>query len=92
MGSQGTRSRAPMGVVKTPISSAHEGMQRVDDFVGDPAEFELVVPHSLLDPLGVTMAMIMDRVLARDWEPDIFRDEGDCRIFRYRPWTATEEA
>ena len=73
--------------MKTPITSAEDGMQQVDDFEGEAGDFELVVPHVLLDPLGLTMALITDRVLARDWEPDGFLDEGEYRIFRYKAWT-----
>ena len=75
-----------------PISSASEGMAFIDSFAGLPEDFELAVPHGLLDPIGITVAMLTDRALARDWEPDGFTDEGGCRIFRYKFHVPPEEA
>jgi hypothetical protein len=56
----------------TPIESVDEGAHLADSFAGPPEEFQLAVPDSLLDPVGVNMAIITDHVLKRGWEPNAF--------------------
>ena len=60
-------------------------MHLVDTFAGEPTEFQLLIPDALNDPVGVNMAIITDRVLARDWQPDGFTQEDGYRIYRYAP-------
>jgi hypothetical protein len=67
-----------------PIASVQEGMEVVDSFQGRPEDFELAVPAELLDAVGVNMAIITDRVLARGWLPDGFSEADGCRIFRFK--------
>jgi hypothetical protein len=67
-----------------PIASAQEGMTKVDTFSGPPEAFVLAVPAGLLDPLGVNMARITDRVLARGWQPDGFEQHDGYMLYRYR--------
>lgn len=67
-----------------PIASAKEGMELVDCFVGTPETFVLAVPETLLDPIGVNMALITDSVLARGWQPDGFEQHEGYRLYRYK--------
>jgi hypothetical protein len=66
-----------------PIASAEEGMRLVDSFQGNPEDFQLAVPDALLDPAGLNMAIITDRVLARRWWPNGFEQRDRYRIYRY---------
>jgi hypothetical protein len=66
------------------ISSVPEGIKLIDSFVGNPEDFELAVPETLLDLVGVSMAIITDRVLARGWQPDGFTQHPGYRLFRYK--------
>ena len=68
----------------TPIESVDEGVRLVDSFAGPPQEFQLAVPDSLLDPVGVNMAIITDRVLKRGWEPNGFTQARGYKIYRYK--------
>ena len=72
------------GHAMTPIGSVDEGVRLVDSFTGPPEEFQLAVPDSLLDPVGVNMAMITDHVLKRGWEPNGFTQARGYRIYRYK--------
>ena len=54
------------------VTSIQEAIHLVDTFEGEPTEFQLVIPDALNDPVGLNMAIITDRVLARDWQPDGF--------------------
>ena len=67
-----------------PIASVEEGVRLVDSFKGEAQDFELAVPESLLDPVGINMSLITDRALARGWEPDGFVQSDGYRVFRYR--------
>jgi hypothetical protein len=67
-----------------PIASVKEGMELVDSFTGSPKEFELAVPEALLDSVGVSMALITDRVLRRGWQPDGFVQHEGYRLYRYK--------
>jgi hypothetical protein len=67
-----------------PIASARDGMELVDSFVGDPENFVLAVPEALLDPVGINMALITDRILARGWEPNRFERHDGYRLYRYK--------
>lgn len=67
-----------------PITSVNEGMRLVDSFVGAPEDFLLAVPETLLDIVGINMALITDRVLARGWQPDGFTQHDGSRLYRYK--------
>lgn len=65
------------------IASVEEGVRLVDSFEGKAEEFVLAVAGSLLDPMGINMAIITDRVLARGWQPAGFTQSEGYRIYRY---------
>jgi hypothetical protein len=67
-----------------PIASVEEGISLVTSFEGNVQDFELAVPDSLLDPVGINMALITDRALARGWQPNGFTQKQGYRIFRYK--------
>jgi len=67
-----------------PIASVQEGLERLDTFVGNADDFELAVPETLLDPVGINMAILTDRVLARGWLPNGFVQRSGYRIYRYK--------
>ena len=70
--------------IMKPISSIEEGIHLLDSFQGNAQDFQLVVPDSLLDPVGINMAIITDRALARGWQPDGFTKAQGFRVFRYK--------
>jgi hypothetical protein len=67
-----------------PISSVQEGTQRIDSFIGKAEEFELCVPSELLDPIGINMAIITDRILAKGWQPNGFEPCKEGRIYHFK--------
>ena len=38
----------------------------------------------MLDPVGVNMAIITDKILARGWEPNGFTQHAGYRLYRYK--------
>jgi hypothetical protein len=75
---------APDRLTTKLIGSVQEGLERIDGFVGNPDAFELAVPETLLDPVGINMAILTDRVLGRGWVPDGFVQRSGYRIYRYK--------
>jgi hypothetical protein len=69
------------------VASVQEAKRLVDGFEGSPSEFQLLIPDELNDPVGINMAIIGDRILARGWEPDGFVQEDGYRIYKYKEWT-----
>ena len=67
-----------------PIASVEEGVRLVESFKGSPQDFQLAVPDTMLDPVGVNMAIITDHVLKRGWEPDGFSQASGYRVYRYK--------
>jgi len=68
----------------TPYSRVQAACDAIDAFVGDPVDFELAIADELLDPIGVHMAIITDRILDKGWEPDDFKQYPGFRIYRYK--------
>ena len=67
-----------------PIQSVEEATRLVDSFEGRPEAFQLAVAEALLDPMGINMAIITDRVIARGWQPDGFSQADGYRVYRYK--------
>ena len=67
-----------------PFSDAQEAAQYVENFEGEAEELELAISDSLLDPLGINMALITDKILAKGWEPDGYETKQGYKVFRYR--------
>lgn len=72
----------------TPVHTVVQALARIDAFAGSAAEFLLTVHESLLDPVGLNMALITDRILAKGWEPDGFIVHEDCRVLRYKEFNS----
>jgi hypothetical protein len=67
-----------------PFTNVHEAIARVDSYQGEPEDFLLPIDEVLLDPIGIHMALVTDRVLARGWEPDGFEQAPGYRVYRYK--------
>lgn len=63
------------------IDAAREAVNAHD---GRPEEFVLPVSDSLQDPMGLSMAIILDAVLARGWDVDGFEQHDGYRVYRYK--------
>lgn len=68
----------------TPYTNVHAAAAAVDAYTGSAADFSLPIADSLLDPLGLNMALVTDRVLARGWEPVGFEQASGFRVYRYK--------
>lgn len=67
-----------------PIASLNEGIRLVRSFEGKPEDFVLVVPESLIDSVGMNVAILTNEALLRGWWPgDVTKKDG-YRVFRYK--------
>ena len=71
-----------MKVVKT-VSDA---LKMIDSYDGAPEDFFLPVSEEMLDPVGINLAIICDRILSRNWQPNGFEQQLGFRIYRYKAW------
>lgn len=67
-----------------PFSSVEGAIAAIDALDRGLREFELSVSDSLQDYLGVQMAQITDRALARGWEPISFMQKNGFRRYRFK--------
>jgi hypothetical protein len=73
-----------VGAGMKPITSVSEAVALIDAFAGEPSAFPLCLSESIHDPVGVNIAIITDRIVARGWWPaGVERYEG-FRIYRYK--------
>ena len=68
----------------SPVTDIADAKRRIQAHTGPAEAFALPVANSLLDPVGVNMAIIADCILARGWEPDGFVQHANYRLFRYK--------
>jgi hypothetical protein len=67
-----------------PVIDVDEALALIDAHCGAPEDFRLPVSESLLDPIGVSMALVTDRILSLGWEPDGYEQQDGYRIYRYK--------
>ncbi|MET3496550.1 hypothetical protein [Variovorax boronicumulans] len=67
-----------------PFTRVEAAIAAVEGFDRDLRKFDLAVADSLQDPIGLQMAQITDRALARGWEPISFVQKNGFRLYRYK--------
>ena len=68
------------------VESVSDALRIIDSYDGPVEEFVLNICEELLDPVGVNMAIITDRILSREWEPNGFEQHVGFRVYRYKSW------
>lgn len=67
-----------------PFTNVDEAINYIEEFMGEPEEFDLAISDELQDPIGINMALITDRILKKGWEPSGFKQENGYRIYLYK--------
>ncbi|PHR97449.1 MAG: hypothetical protein COA78_27665 [Blastopirellula sp.] len=65
------------------IKTVEEAIRLIESHSGEAKDFKLAVCQSLLDPTGVNMAIITDKILSMGWMPAGFEDHEGYRLFMY---------
>ena len=68
----------------TPIEDIKSARQAIEAHEGSPEEFHLPISNSMQDPMGLSMAIITDAVIARGWDLDGFEQREGYRVYRYK--------
>lgn len=72
-----------MGTV-VPFNKVETAIAAVEGFDRDLRKFDLAVADNLQDAIGLQMAQITDRALARGWEPISFVQKEGFRLYRFK--------
>lgn len=67
-----------------PFQDATEAARYLERFEGQASDLKLAISDSLLDPLGINMAVITDVVLEKGWEPNGYEQQDGYRVYRYK--------
>ena len=67
-----------------PFEDAAEAAQYVERFEGNAFELKLAISHSLLDPIGINMAIITDAILKKGWERSGYEEKDGYRVYSYK--------
>lgn len=70
-----------------PFTEIEAALAFVKSFRGSAEELQLPIDDSLQDPVGLNMALLVDHMLGREWEPAGFEQMPGYRIYRYREWS-----
>jgi hypothetical protein len=68
----------------TPYTDIESAKAAIDAYNGTPEDFFLPISDELNDPVGINMAILVDVVLSKDWEPNGFEQKSGFRIYRYK--------
>jgi len=66
------------------VNTIADALSIIDSYGGPAEEFLLPISEGLLDPVGVNMAIIGDRILSKNWEPNGFEQQVGFRIYHYK--------
>lgn len=67
-----------------PFADMEDAKQYIEDYVGEVQDFKLPISDSINDSLGITMALLLDTMLKKGWEPDGFEQQDGYRVYRYK--------
>ena len=67
-----------------PITTIEEAIRVVEEYQGAASDFQLPIADSLLDPAGMNMAIITDKILGKGFMPDGFEQKDGYRLYKYK--------
>ena len=67
-----------------PIETVEDAQAKVEEIDISKPTFELHISDKLQDPVGINMAIILDKILGKNFEPDGFEQEDGYRIYKYK--------
>lgn len=67
-----------------PFADVDAARDAVEEHSGSPEDFQLPISDQIQDPMGITMAIITDAVLARGCDLDGFEQCDGYRVYRYK--------
>ncbi len=68
----------------TAATTLDEAITIVENYAGLAENLELAIADTLLDPAGMNMAIITDKILAKGFEPNGFQQKEGFRVYKYK--------
>ncbi len=68
----------------TPATTVDEAITIVENYEGPAEGLELAIADTLLDPVGVNMAIITSKILAKGFDPNGFEQNEGFRVYKYK--------
>ena len=67
-----------------PFEGLKKVIEFVDSYIGSAEDLELAISDKLNDSMGMNMAIILDRILAKGFMPNGFIQKEGYRIYKYK--------
>jgi hypothetical protein len=67
-----------------PFEDAKEAAQYVERFEGKASDLKLAISDSLLNPIGINISIITDKILDKGWEPNGYEEKEGYRVYMYK--------
>jgi hypothetical protein len=67
-----------------PFDDVKKAMEFIDSYDGTAEDLGLPISNKLLDPMGMNMAIVTDRILAKGFMPNGFIQKVGYRIYKYK--------
>ena len=67
-----------------PFTDIDAARQAIEQFAGAPEDFVLPISDEVQGPMGLTMAIITDAILAKGWDLDGFEQHQGYRLYKYK--------
>jgi len=67
-----------------PFEDLKKAIEFVDSYTGTAEDLELPISDKLNDNMGMNMAIITDRILAKGFRPNGFIQKEGFRIYKYK--------
>ena len=69
-----------------PFTDVQAALEFVASYRGSACDLRLPIDDSMRDPIGMNMALILDHLLGREWEPDGYEQMDGYRVYKYKEW------
>jgi len=66
-----------------PFTDAKTAAKYIEKYQGKVSDLKLPICNSLLDPVGVNMAIITEMVLIKGWVPNGYDEKDGYRVYKY---------
>jgi len=68
----------------TPCTTLDAIGVALESFEGQPDDFVLAISDTLQDPVGIVVAVITDKALAKGWCPASFEQRVGYRLYHFK--------
>ena len=67
-----------------PLTDIEKAKEYIHSYDGEVEDFLLPIADSLNDPVGINMAILLNALIEKGWEPDGFDQFEGYRVYKYK--------